>query len=263
MSKERLFSFRNVWFSASVGAVVFVAIVAALIGFVWIPSTQGGRAGESLWDMICSAAGVVAPATLTPMSATPPTRPSNVIVTAQMMETTADVSIGRGATLAQQCTMCHGTRGISQANMPNLAAQDPASIYKQLRDYKSGHRQSAIMRPMAAGLSDRDMRDIAAYYASLPAAPPPEAHPEMPVLVRNGAPMRNIGACATCHGPIAKKTAAPYLRGQPADYLRDQLQRFASGERRNDLNAQMRNAARQMTPEEIDEVVRYYAQTPR
>ena len=107
------------------------------------------------------------------------------------------------------------------------------------------------------------MRDLAAYYAALRVEPPLEEPEPMPVLVRNGAPMRNIGACATCHGKIARKTATPYLAGQPEDYLRSQLQRFASGERRNDLNGQMRNVARRMTPEEIATVARYYAQASR
>jgi cytochrome c553 len=74
-----------------------------------------------------------------------------------------------------------------------------------------------------------------------------------------GDPQRNIAPCAACHGQLDRKGAAPWLGGQSADYLAAQLHAFASGERHNDINEQMRNVARQMTPEEIDAVSRYYA----
>jgi cytochrome c553 len=57
------------------------------------------------------------------------------------------VSIGRGATLALRCTMCHGARGLSDANSPNLAGQYPIAIYQQLVDLKTGVRISAVMTP--------------------------------------------------------------------------------------------------------------------
>ncbi|MBB5466424.1 cytochrome c553 [Paraburkholderia sp. CI2] len=74
-----------------------------------------------------------------------------------------------------------------------------------------------------------------------------------------GDPQRNIAPCAAGHGQLDRKDAAPWLGGQSAAYLAAQLQAFASGARRNDINEQMRNVARQMTPEEIDAVARYYA----
>jgi cytochrome c553 len=156
--------------------------------------------------------------------------------------------------------MCHGARGMSGASSPNLAGQHDASIYKQLRDFKSGHRKSAIMEPMVTDLGDQDMRDLAAYYAFLPREKQIEdTKTPAPVIVSNGAPMRNIAACASCHGDLGGKTAAPRLDGESEAYIRAQLQAFASGARRNDINEQMRNVARQMTPGEIAEAARYYA----
>jgi len=262
MSAERVFSFKNVWFTASVGAVLGVAVIAALIGFVWIPHFQSNNTITGVWDAICTAAGVPDAYHPPQLPASPAARPSNVIVTAQMMRPADSLAIGHGATLAMQCTMCHGLRGMSEANSPNLAGQFDAAIYKQLRDFKSGHRKSAIMQPLALNLSDQDMRDLAAYYAYLPrersvASLHQEQQP--PVIVRNGAPMRNIGACASCHGDQASNTAAPRLDGEPEAYIRAELQGFASGTRRNDINQQMRNVTRQMTPEEIDAAARYYA----
>jgi cytochrome c553 len=78
-------------------------------------------------------------------------------------------------------------------------------------------------------------------------------------LVRNGDPMRNIGACSSCHSPNVQRPATPTLDGMNQDYLRAQLQAFRAGTRANDINRQMRNAAHQLTPDEINQLVRYYA----
>ena len=262
MSTERVFSLKNVWFTASVGAVLGIAAVAAVIGFIWIPSAQSNNTITGLWDAICTAAGVPESFRQVQRPTTPIARPSNVIVSAQMMNPADSLSIGRGATLAMQCTMCHGVRGMSHADSPNLAGQYDAAIYKQLRDFKSGHRKSAIMEPLVANLSDQDMRDLAAYFANLPRernATAEDAQQEAPVIVRNGSPMRNIAACTSCHGGIDSKTGSPRLDGEPESYIRTQLHAFATGARHNDIHGQMRNVARQMTPEEIDTAARYYA----
>jgi len=262
MSAERVFSFKNIWFTASVGAVLAVAAIAALIGFVWIPHFQSNKTITGLWDSICTAAGVPEVFYPAQLPTSPTASPSNVIVTAQMMAPADSLSIGRGATLAMRCTMCHGIRGMSQANSPNLAGQFDAAIYKQLRDFKSGHRKSTTMQPLALNLSDQDMRDLAAYYAYLPrerSVTSLNQQQPPPVVVRNGAPMRNIAACASCHGDQASNPVAPRLDGEPEIYIRTELQGFASGARHNDINEQMRNVTRQMTPEEIDAAARYYA----
>jgi cytochrome c553 len=256
---ERIFSFRNPWFLASVGGVAALAVIAALIGFIWLPSAQNDRSVNSLWDAICGAAGVPRawfPARPAPG---PAQAPSEVVVNAQMMTGLDSQAVGRGATLSQNCTMCHGARGISQADTPNLAGQHASSIYKQLRDFQTGHRKSAIMQPLVTGLSDRDMRDLAAYYAYLPRPRNVAAGGDIPVIVKNGSPMRNIPPCIACHGGIDSTPATPVLDGESETYIRTQLRAFASGARSNDLHQQMRNVARSMTAEEIDAAARYYA----
>ena len=80
-----------------------------------------------------------------------------------------------------------------------------------------------------------------------------------PALVRVGDPLRNIAPCVSCHGGIDQKLGAPWLEGMAQKYLVDQLQAFASGARRNDSHAQMRNMVRQMTNDEIAEVSEFYA----
>jgi len=77
-----------------------------------------------------------------------------------------------------------------------------------------------------------------------------------------GDPIRNIAPCAACHGQLDRKGAAPWLGGQSSIYLATQMQLFASGERHNDINEQMRNVARHLTQQEIDGLAKYYAAQP-
>ncbi len=163
-----------------------------------------------------------------------------------------------------QCTVCHGARGLSEADSPNLAGQYALAIFKQLQDYKSGARTNAIMSPRVAELTDQDMHDLAAYYAYLPRLPGyhPAAAGPPPQIVESGAPMRNIAPCAACHGSVDYKTGSAWLEGQPAVYLVTQLKAFRSGARHNDISQQMRNIARGMSPAEIEAAAQYYASQP-
>ena len=77
--------------------------------------------------------------------------------------------------------------------------------------------------------------------------------------MRNGAPMRNIAPCLSCHGDVDQKLGAPWLEGMPKQYLVTQLKNFASDARHNDAEAQMRNMVRAMTDPEIDQVAGFYA----
>ena len=63
------------------------------------------------------------------------------------------------------CQACHGLDGKSIApEYPNLAGQYPSYMEKALRDYRDGRRTNPLMAPMAAGLSDQDIADLAAWY---------------------------------------------------------------------------------------------------
>ncbi|HBI68973.1 MAG TPA: cytochrome c4 [Massilia sp.] len=262
MSDEKTFTFRNRWFTLSVGILVVIALLAALVGFVWVPQAHARSVAASLWEAICRAAGAPAPFQTAGLPAEQQQYPSSVIVNAQMMSVAGEGSVGHGATLAMACTMCHGARGTSPAGTPHLAGQPASATYKQLRDYASGHRVSAIMQPMVANMSDQDMRDLAAYYASLERerivdiAPSDE---QTPRLVRNGDPMRNVGACSSCHSPHAVRPATPVLEGLSGTYLRDQMHAFREGRRTNDINRQMRNAVHKLSDDEIETLAKYYA----
>lgn len=78
----------------------------------------------------------------------------------------ADAAAGKAK--AATCAACHGAEGISANPMwPNLAGQQDAYLVKQLKDFKSGARKDPLMSPMAIGLSEDDMKNLAAYYSSL------------------------------------------------------------------------------------------------
>ena len=74
-----------------------------------------------------------------------------------------------GQTKSMPCAACHGANGVSvMPNYPNLAGQKEQYLGKQLQDFKAGRRTDPTMTAMVAALSDADMQDLAAYFASLP-----------------------------------------------------------------------------------------------
>ena len=262
MSAREIFSFRNPHFALSVGITVAFFLLAALAGFIVLPYAQRHLQFAGLWDTICSAAGL--PRATTAEGGQPAGHTSEVVLTSTTLTKPSQQSIGRGATLAQRCAICHGPTGISRADSPNLAGQYASVIYKQLLDFRSGVRVNAVMSPFAENLSDQDIVDLAGYYAYLPRLP--AYHPEQQLpptrIVVYGAPLRGIAPCGSCHGSLDNKTGSPWLEGESAAYMKAQLQAFASGRRYNDINEQMRNIARAMTPQEIDEAAAYYASQP-
>jgi cytochrome c553 len=264
MSGEHLFSLRNRWFMTAVAVTSLIAVTSAAVGFMWLPSLQTNGRFVGIWDAICSAAGLVRAAPTADLVVQGTYKTSEVIVSMPLLQGSSEVSIGRGATLAMQCTGCHGARGLSEANSPNLAGQYGMAIFKQLEDYKSGARINAIMSPRVTGLTDQNMRDLAAYYAYLPRLPAyhPDTQGPTPQIVESGAPMRNIAPCATCHGGLDYKTGSAWLEGESAVYLGSQLRAFASGARHNDISEQMRNIARGMSPAEIEEAAQFYSRQP-
>jgi cytochrome c553 len=263
MSDQKLFSLRNPWFSTSVGVTVVIAVLATLAGLIWLPLAQPDLKLSGIWDAICSAAGVPR-ASSQAGSVQADFKTSDVVMTSEMLTRPSQVSIGRGATLAQRCAICHGPQGVSDTNSPNLAGQFAAVTYKELNDFKTGARVNVVMTPFAVNMTNQDMLDVAAYYSYLPRVPSSHADAKIPapLIVTTGAPMRNIAPCGSCHGDIDTKAGSPWLGGQSAVYIKAQLHAFASGTRRNDISQQMRNIARQMTAEEIDQVAHYYEAQP-
>jgi cytochrome c553 len=176
----------------------------------------------------------------------------------------AKPDLAKGQATAATCMACHtadGTRG-APAN-PILQGQFPEYLSKQLHEFKSGKRKNAIMQGMAAALSEDDIRNVAAFYASKEAKPGAAKNKETVLLGekiwRGGIADRKIPACAGCHGPTGAGIPAQYpmLAGQHADYTEAQLNAFRSGLRAN--NIQMTGVAAKMNDAEIKAVSDYVA----
>jgi cytochrome c553 len=245
----------GLWGILATGALVFLG---SLVSFLWIP--RAALAGPvPFFRAWCSALGIGGAAAQSGPPALPTVPTSDVVLNHDLLAGRNAMDVGLGATLALRCTMCHGPVGISFAGAPNLAGQYPIVLYKQLRDYRGGVRTSAVMTAMARNLSDIDMQRVSVYYASLPRVNVAPAASAAPAIVRWGDPMRNIAPCGSCHGTVDHTLASPWLGGEPASYIKDQLQAFASGERVNDINGQMRAMAQALTAQEIDTAATYYA----
>lgn len=189
--------------------------------------------------------------------------PSTALAAGAQSAPKADPAKGQ-AVAAQVCVACHsfdGTRG-APAN-PILAGQHPEYLAKQLREFKEGKRVNAIMQGFAAGLSDDDMRNVAAFYAGK-AAPQGAARKADLVLLgeriwRGGIAGKNVPACAGCHSPNGAGIPAEYprLAGQHAEYTDAQLKAFRAGERAN--NAQMTAISANLSDREIAALADYVA----
>lgn len=172
----------------------------------------------------------------------------------------------RGQKLNGDCAACHGGRGIGETeDVPNVAGQNALYTFKQLQDYKAKLRPNPIMVEAVSALSDRDMADLAAFYAAQKpparrAAPPAEA---VARLVSIGDGGRLIPACDSCHGARGAGNpgfyGVPTLQNQNARDIQTQLAAFKAGDRGNDVYRVMRDVAKQLSEAEIAALAAYYA----
>jgi cytochrome c553 len=174
----------------------------------------------------------------------------------------AKPDLAKGQATAQVCSACHaidGSRG-SPAN-PIIAGQHAEYLVKQLQEFKSGKRDNPIMKGFASALSDDDMRNVAAFYASKSAKPGFAKDKALVQLgekiYRGGIAEKAVPACAACHGPGGGGIPVQYprLSGQHGDYTEAQMVAFRSGARAN--SAQMITIAAKMSDREIKAVSDY------
>jgi cytochrome c553 len=147
-----------------------------------------------------------------------------------------------GKAKATVCSACHGANGIAPASMfPNLAGQRAEYLYWQLVEFKREARPESPMTSQIANLDEATLRDLAAYFASLPPPSPATetAGSRGTALYREGDPATGTPPCQGCHGsdggghPWAEADAAyrtyPKLRAQHADYVAQRLRDFRDG----------------------------------
>lgn len=176
-----------------------------------------------------------------------------------------------GKAKSATCAACHGPDGNSPIDMyPKLAGQHASYTVKQLQEFKaaatgSEGRANAIMGGMAMPLSEEDMADLAAFYATqsvTPVAVPEEVIEKGAALYQGGDIDRGITACIACHGPRGEGLEAakfPNLSGQYPAYIASQLEMFRSGERNNDHNSMMTSIAVKLTDDDIEVLSQYVA----
>ncbi len=184
------------------------------------------------------------------------------LVAATAAQAAGDAANGQAK--SAMCAGCHGADGNSAApNFPKLAGQGAKYTAKQLADFKSGARQDASMAPMVAGLSEADMADLGAYYASQGNAPAAASEDNLDLgesIYRGGITEAEVPACIACHGPAGKgnpPAAYPALAAQHAAYTAKTLKDFRSGARDNDPSGMMSMVAKRMTDAEIEAVANY------
>lgn len=152
---------------------------------------------------------------------------------------------------AQLCAACHGDKGIpaDPKTVPVIWGQQQSYLMKQMRDFRSGERSSAIMSPIAKDLAEGDLRRIAAYFAAK-SWPAPRASAKPP------SPPKGIAQCQACHQPdFEGGMPAPRLAGLSHEYLVAAMRAFAAGERTNNLD--MPKFMQALTGRERDAIARY------
>lgn len=189
----------------------------------------------------------------------------SAVATANAAEGNAEAGKNKSA----MCAACHGADGNSLVPMyPKLAGQSANYLVKQLIEFKQGMtsggksgRVNPVMGGMAMALSEQDMADVAAFYASQEISAgtgTPDALGKK--LYLGGNAEMEVTACVACHGVNGKgmpSAGFPALASQNAEYLKIQLETFRNGSRNNDLNGMMQGVAANLTDEEISALSQY------
>lgn len=170
-----------------------------------------------------------------------------------------------GQAKSAACAACHGADGNSvNPAWPKIAGQHSPYLIYALALYKDGTRQNALMNGQAMGLSEQDMQDLAAYYASQ-APQAGVANPDLVAIAepiwRGGKAEQGVPACSACHGPAGVGNAAalyPRVAGQHAQYSATALREYRDGKRGGTVQASMMSQVAQgLSDEEIEALASY------
>ncbi|MEY2116652.1 MULTISPECIES: c-type cytochrome [Rhodanobacter] len=197
-------------------------------------------------------------------AATPPAAVAAPVPAASVAVKPGDATAGQAK--AAVCGACHGMDGNSaDAQYPKLAGQSEQYIARQLTSFKAGKRQNPIMMGMATPLSEQDMHDLGAYFASKTALPGVAdqalvAHGQ--TLFRQGDATRGIPACMACHSIDGRGNPGamyPQLASQHAQYVEATLKAWHDGTTwGDDAHAQVMPAiAKQLSADDIAALASY------
>ena len=172
-----------------------------------------------------------------------------------------------GKDKAAMCSGCHGEDGNSADPMtPKLAGQYGIYIAKQIRNYLASTRSHQIMSGMAASISDGDLADISAYFASQPMmkGERPSSNQTGKKLYENDDLSRMMVRCNNCHGITGKgqnpgNPVYPVIGGQHKEYLLGQLINFRKGVRNNSQGGVMNTTVSRLSDAELEALADYVA----
>jgi cytochrome c553 len=159
-----------------------------------------------------------------------------------------------GKAVAANCGGCHGDTGISSmAGTPSLVALDPKHFYDVTIAYKNGQRKHDMMKSIAAGISDADLKNVALFYALQK-----PARAKTPSAGDVAAGERAAAACAGCHGDkgVTSSATVPNLAGQDAEYLVEAMRAYKSGQRSDET---MKGVAATVDAATVKNIAAYYA----
>ena len=192
---------------------------------------------------------------------------SKIAWTPELLNFVKQGNADKGKQLAIACSGCHGENGVSpMPGYPSLAGQLATYTYKQLRDYADNSRSHPLMSSVAAGLSEQDTADLAAWFSTLALPPQQKADPKSiqraKKLATRGESKRILPPCSSCHGTEGQGEVMdiPALAGQQPEYFIETLKAYKSGNRSNDIYSRMRLIVKQLSDEEIDDLAQYYLQ---
>ncbi len=178
--------------------------------------------------------------------------PYTLFVPLLLLALSISQAVNAGETKATQCFGCHGQNGNSNIPLnPNLAGQQADYLNKQLKAFRDGSRNNAIMQGMAKNLSDTDIKNLAEYFAQQKT----KSAGGNADLAKTG--KEKAGMCLGCHGNKAQgRGSFPRLAGQHADYLIKQLQNFKQGKR---TGGPMPSMVKNLSEQDIKALAAYFA----
>ncbi|HEY6095604.1 MAG TPA: c-type cytochrome [Gallionellaceae bacterium] len=170
------------------------------------------------------------------------------------------------------CQSCHGADGggMAAGGFPRLAGLSEAYLERQLMNFRSGKRTSPIMQPIVATLSEKEVAQLAAYFAALPAPVITPASSDVALLAKGAAIAttgdwgREIPACFQCHGPGGRGVGAdfPAIAGQSSLYVSNQIAAWKNGRRSNDPAGLMKAVADKLSADQVKAVSAFIASQP-
>ena len=167
----------------------------------------------------------------------------------------------RGSVLADTCLGCHGIKGYRNAypnyRVPKLGGQHEDYLVIALQGYQNDMREHPTMIAQSDTLTDQEIRDLAAYFAS-------QGGPMTGEMVTDGnaaAGKEKIAVCTACHGEAGISPAPnwPNLAGQHKDYLVHTIKQYRDGGRKDPV---MSGQAVNLTDQDIKDIAAFYSKQP-